>query len=70
MNGDVEDEWNFILAITEYFSGPPRVPLTAAQYLSYVNTTYAPPTYPAGTAAKVLAHYPLERLCEPATGLG
>ena len=27
MNGDVEDEENFGLAITEYFSGPPRVPL-------------------------------------------
>ena len=70
MNGNVEDEENFGLAITEYFSGPPRVPPTAAQYLNFVNTTYATPPYPAGTAAKVLAHYPLERLCEPAIGLG
>jgi len=31
MNGNVEDEENFALAITEYFSGPPRVPPTAAQ---------------------------------------
>ena len=43
MNGNTEDEDNFILAITEYFSGPPRVPPTAAQYLDFVNTTYAPP---------------------------
>ena len=54
MNGDTEDEQNFNLAITEYFSGPPRVPPTAAQYLNFVNTTYATPPYPAGTAAQVL----------------
>ena len=35
------------------------MPPTAAQYLNFVNTTYAPPAYPAGTAAKVLARYPL-----------
>ena len=59
MNGDVEDETNFGLAITEYFSGPPRVPPTAAQYIAHINSTYATPPYPAGTAAKVLANYPL-----------
>jgi para-nitrobenzyl esterase len=65
MNGDTEDEANFFLAITEYFSGPPRVPPTAAQYINYVNTTYATPPYPAGTAAKVLAHYPLGAYASP-----
>jgi para-nitrobenzyl esterase len=65
MNGNVEDEENFGLAITEYFSGPPRVPPTAAQYIDFVNTTYAPPTYPDGTAAKVLANYPLSAFATP-----
>ena len=65
MNGNVEDEENFGLAITEYFSGPPRVPPTAAQYIDFVNTTYATPPYPAGTAAKVLALYPLSAFATP-----
>ena len=65
MNGDTEDEQNFNLAITEYFSGPPRVPPTAAQYLNFVNTTYATPPYPAGTAAQVLANYPLSAFASP-----
>ena len=65
MNGNTEDEQNFSLAITEYFSGPPRVPPTAAQYLNFVNTTYAPPRYPAGTADKVLALYPLRAFATP-----
>ena len=69
MNGDTEDEANFFLAITEYFSGPPRVPPTAAQYINYVNTTYATPPYPAGTAAKVSGQLPAQRLCESAIGL-
>ena len=30
MNGNTEDEQTFSLAITEYYSGPPRVPPTAA----------------------------------------
>ena len=32
MGGAVKDEGNFGLSITEYFSGPPQVALTAAQY--------------------------------------
>ncbi len=59
MNGDVEEEWNFFLAITEYFSGPPRTPPTAAQYLNYVNTTYG------ANAAAVLANYPLSAFASP-----
>ncbi len=65
MNGRVEDEENFFTAIIEYFESP-QAPLTAAQYEAFVNTTYTAPNalppglpYPAGTAAAVLAHYPL-----------
>ena len=65
VNGMVEDETNFFLGITEYFSGPPRVPPTAAQYVDDVKTTYIPPTYFAGTAAKVLALYPLSAFASP-----
>lgn len=68
MNGNVEDEENFSLAITEYFSNTNnalRTPPTAQQYLNFVNTTYAPPAYPAGTAARVLALYPLSAFKTP-----
>ena len=61
MNGNTADETNFGLAITEYFSNTDnalRTPPTAEQYVNYVNTTYAPPAYSEGTAAKVLAVYP------------
>lgn len=72
MNGRVEDEQNFTLAITEYFSGPPRAPLTAAQYTAFINTTYSAPNpvapgvpYPAGTAASILAAYPVSAYASP-----
>ena len=65
MNGNTEDELTFALAITEYFSGPPRVPPTAAQYIDFVKTTYVPPAYLPGTAAKVLARYPLRAYATP-----
>ena len=68
MNGNTADETNFGLAITEYFSNTNnalRIPPTEEQYLNYVNTTYAPPTYPEGTAAKVLAIYPLSGFKSP-----
>lgn len=58
INGSVEDEENFTLAITEYFSQP-RQPPTGAQYINYVKTSYASPPYPAGTAQKLLTLYPL-----------
>jgi para-nitrobenzyl esterase len=59
MNGDVLDEWNFFLAITEYFSGPPRTPPTAAQYIANVNASYG------ANAAAVLANYPLSAFASP-----
>jgi len=46
MAGFVHDEGNFGASITEYFSGPPQVALTAAQYS-------------AGNSPAVLAEYPL-----------
>jgi len=46
MAGLVHDEGNFGLSITEYFSGPPQVALTAEQYM-------------ASNPANVLAQYPL-----------
>src|SRR2546422_10007116 len=45
-------------------SGPPQVPITAAQYVTNVTNTYSGPEYPGGpnyppgTAALVLAQYP------------
>jgi para-nitrobenzyl esterase len=68
INGNTTDETNFGLAITEYFSNSDnalRTPPTADQYLNYVNTTYAPPAYPDGTAAKVLALYSLSAFKKP-----
>jgi len=36
IGGAVKDELTFITGITEYFSGPPQVPMTAAQYAAAV----------------------------------
>jgi para-nitrobenzyl esterase len=68
INGNTADEANFGLAITEYFTNTDnglRTPPTAEQYVKYVNTTYLPPAYPEGTAAKVLAVYPLAAFKSP-----
>ncbi len=70
MNGNTEDEMNFSLAVGEYFSGPPRTPPTADQYRNYVNTTFVPPDFPAGAAAKVLANYPLSAFASPELAWG
>jgi para-nitrobenzyl esterase len=67
MGGNVQDEGNFGISITEYFSGPPQVPMTPDQYVAAVTRTYSgnagpggtPPAYPPGTVDAVLAHYPL-----------
>lgn len=69
MNGTVKDEGAFTASINEYFNGP----LTAAQYTSLVTATYSAgagagggaPSYPAGTAANVLAHYPVSAYANP-----
>jgi para-nitrobenzyl esterase len=63
MGGNVQDEQNFSIGIAEYFKQP-QVPITADQYTATITATYSGPeysggpTYPAGTADKVLAQYP------------
>jgi para-nitrobenzyl esterase len=68
INGNTADEQNGFLAVTEYFSQKEnalRTPPTAEQYLNYVNTTFAAPAYPDGTAARVLTVYPLSAFKSP-----
>jgi len=73
MGGNVQDEGNFGISITEYFSGPPQVPITAAQYVTNVTNAYSgnagpggtPPPYPPGTADAVLATYPVNSFATP-----
>jgi para-nitrobenzyl esterase len=60
MGGNTHDEFTFLNAITEYFSGPPQTPMTAAQYMANVTNTYPP-----ATAAAVLAEYPLANYPSP-----
>ena len=36
MTGNTKDDGNFGIGIAEYFSGPPQVPQTEAQYLATV----------------------------------
>ncbi len=59
MNGNVEDEENFTLAITEFFSGPPRTPPTSEQYTNFVNTSFG------ANAKAVLNRYPLDAFASP-----
>lgn len=68
MNGATKDEINFILAITEYWSNSDnalRTPPTAEQYVNYVDSSFVPPTYSEGTAAKALNLYPLSAFTTP-----
>jgi len=64
MGGNVQDEGNFGIGNTEYFTGPPQMPITADQYVANVTAAYSGPAYPggpnypAGTADQVLAKYP------------
>jgi len=53
MSGTVHDEYNFFLAIDEYFSKP-RTPPTAAQYDSWATTSFG-----TDDGRKVLAQYPV-----------
>ncbi len=73
MDGVVQDEGNFFIGITEYFSGPPRKAVTADDYTNYVTAVYSgfagpgtsAPNFPAGTVEKVLAQYPLNSYPTP-----
>jgi len=75
MGGNVRDEANFGIGITEYFSGPPQVPMTADQYVANITRIYSgnagpgntPPPYPPGTVDAVLAAYPLSNYPSPQT---
>jgi carboxylesterase type B len=54
MSGTVHDEFNFVAAIAEYFSGPPRHAITADQFRNFVTSSY-----PAETARRIFAEYRL-----------
>jgi len=73
MGGNTRDERTFSSGITEYFSGPPQKPVSAADYTASVMQAYGanagpgstPPAYPPGTVQKVLAEYPLSNYPSP-----
>jgi para-nitrobenzyl esterase len=75
LGGNVRDEGNFGIGITEYFTGPPQTPLTADQYTANITRIYSgnagpggtPPAYPPGTVDAVLAEYPLSNYSSPQT---
>ena len=51
MSGFTHDEGNFTVAVQEYFSGPPRRPISEADVTGFVQATFG------ADAAKVLAAY-------------
>lgn len=63
LSGTVEDEANFNLGITEFFESP-RVAFTATDYQNTINA-YNSSAYPAGTAARLQALYPLSAYATP-----
>lgn len=68
MNGNVEDEENFFLAITEFGTNTDnalRTPPSEAQYINFVNRTFGSGAFPPGTAAMVLALYPASNFATP-----
>ena len=69
MSGWTEDEANFGLGITEYFSGPPRVPASVANYNSRIAAFGTNPSYPPGTEAQAQALYPLANYATPQLAL-
>jgi len=69
MSGWTEDEQNFGLGITEYFSGPPRVPASEATYDARIAAFGTNPSYPPGTEAQAQALYPLANYASPQLAL-
>jgi para-nitrobenzyl esterase len=69
MSGWTEDEANFGLGITEYFSGPPRVPASVASYNARIAAFGTNPTYPPGTEAQAATLYPLTHYATPQLAL-
>ena len=73
MNGSVEDEGDFFIAIQEYFSGPPRRAITKTDVETYVAGVFggnagpggSPPAYPQGTVQRILSEYPSYAYTKP-----
>ena len=67
ISGTTSDEKNFLLAVKEYFSGPPRVPPTESDFQTYVSKTFTgdSPHYPTGTIEEILSRYPLHAYATP-----
>jgi para-nitrobenzyl esterase len=66
LSGTTRDESNFVLAVREYFSGPPRVPPSESDFRAYVTSTFGGHTsYGVGTADSVFAHYSLRAYATP-----
>ncbi|WP_263357065.1 carboxylesterase/lipase family protein [Acidicapsa ligni] len=63
MSGFTHDEYNFPIAINEYFSATPQTPVSEADVRKYVETTYA------ANASKVLAAYDLSAYATPQIAL-
>jgi para-nitrobenzyl esterase len=68
MSGTAHDEVNFVAAIAEYFSGPPRHAITAGQFQKFVTSGYS-----AEAARKIfqeykLTHYPTPQRAWNAVG--
>lgn len=69
MSGWTEDEQNFGLGITEYFSGPPRVPASVTDYDNRIAAFGTNPSYPPGTEAQAQSLYPLANYATPQLAL-
>jgi len=73
IGGNTQDEANFSIGITEYFSGPPQRAMNAEDFKRLVTQTYSANSgpagsgqpYPAGTVNAVLEHYPLSKYATP-----
>lgn len=63
MGGTVEDEQNFSLGITEYFSSP-REPASVATYNTKI-ASYGTASYPPGTETEIASLYPLGAYASP-----
>jgi para-nitrobenzyl esterase len=69
LSGTVHDEYNFIAAISEFYSKPPRTPISARDFDGYIATIFGSPAYPPGTVDKVRAHYKLDTYASPQLAL-
>lgn len=63
MSGFTHDEYNFPIAISEYFSAAPRAPVSEADVRKYIETTYG------ANASKVIAAYDADSYATPQLAL-